>query len=138
LLFPSSHSKDNGKSLFVQAISLAHGEYVARLDGDDYWTSPFKLQKEVDQFNRDRDCMLCFHNALRVYDDGSREPAPYTQPDDVPATIEDLLRANVIAGCAPMLRKSVIANLAGWYLTLLWDDWPLYVLAAKQGTIAYI
>src|SRR6185503_11024678 len=60
-----------GKMNFLQALQSCRGEYVAILDGDDYFTSPHKLQKQVDFLDARNDCVICFHNVKAVYEDGS-------------------------------------------------------------------
>lgn len=39
------------------------GEFIAFCEGDDYWTDPLKLQKQVDVFRNDDSIGLCFCNA---------------------------------------------------------------------------
>lgn len=39
------------------------GKYVAICEGDDYWTNPLKLQKQVNYFEDNPNCTLCFHSA---------------------------------------------------------------------------
>lgn len=44
------------------------GQYIALCEGDDYWTSPDKLQIQVDFLESHPDCSMCFHNATLIYD----------------------------------------------------------------------
>ncbi len=42
----------------ARGFRAATGEYVVLLDGDDYWTSPQKLQRQADFLDAHRDCAL--------------------------------------------------------------------------------
>lgn len=47
-------------------ILSAKGKYIALCDGDDYWTDPFKLQKQVEFLEDNEEYVLCFHDSKEV------------------------------------------------------------------------
>lgn len=137
-LLPPGNLGHEGRALFAQLIGRARGDYVAWLDGDDFWTSPSKLERQVGYLESNPGCAMAFHNAIRRHDDGSvpdRRFNRWRRPRDV--GMAEILRHNLVAALSPMFRRSAIDPLPDWYLDCPWGDWPLYVIAAQRGTIHY-
>jgi glycosyltransferase involved in cell wall biosynthesis len=56
----------------------ARGKYIAKCEGDDYWTDPYKLQKQVDFLERNPNYSACFTNAY-VLDEIHGKKEIYTE-----------------------------------------------------------
>jgi glycosyltransferase involved in cell wall biosynthesis len=61
--------RDNAKAL----LAACRGEYVAMLEGDDYWISPHKLQKQVALMESDGSYVVCGSRAY-AWRDGDETP----------------------------------------------------------------
>jgi glycosyltransferase involved in cell wall biosynthesis len=137
--FPERNLGHGGRALFAALLGRAQAEFVARLDGDDFWTSPEKLERQVAYMDDHPECAICFHDVVCRYEDGSRPDARFTGPRAVrQIDMHQLLDGCQIASCATLFRRDAIHPLPEWYLSMPWDDAPLYVLAAERGTIDYI
>jgi glycosyltransferase involved in cell wall biosynthesis len=127
-------------AIVSRGIAAARGTYLAFLDGDDYWTDSGKLQKQVDFLRAHPQCPMCFHNARVVYEDGCRPPYLWTPVGQSRfSTFEDIWMGNFIPMCSTVFRRAAIADVPAWYEHMFpITDWPLHILAARQGPLGYL
>jgi len=127
-----------GKRNFITTLEACRGEYIALLDGDDYWTDPLKLQKQVDFFEKHPECAVCFHNVVAVDEDGKPTEKLCAVDQAEISDFEQLLWGNFIPTCSVMFRREPMPTIPDWFLTSKIGDWPLILLKAQYGKIGYI
>ena len=131
-----------GKGNTLATLAVCQGQYIAAMDGDDYWTNPLKLQKQVDFLDNNPDFVSCFHNAIIHFEDGSH-PDMYVNDDSqrVVTTIEDLVGEDEIwymATSSVMFRNGIIKEYPQWFHDSKSGDIPRYILLGKHGKFFYI
>ncbi|OBI15429.1 hypothetical protein A5712_28300 [Mycobacterium sp. E2327] len=137
LFRPILRSKNAGVHFnLTDALSAARGEYLAVCEGDDFWTDPLKLSKQVAFLDRRPEVTVCFHPVRVICDDGSKdsEHPPISWRRDL--TVEALITRNFIQ------TNSVVYRRLARYDDIPHDvmplDWYLHVRHAAQGRIAML
>lgn len=120
---------------FAQTMSAARGEYLALCEGDDYWTDPMKLHKQVAYLDRHPETSVCFHPVRMIHEDD-------TPPSEYPPihlrrnlTLEGLLAENFIQTNSVMYRRQHDYDLPPDIMPI---DWYLHVRHAVNGNIAML
>jgi glycosyltransferase involved in cell wall biosynthesis len=119
---------------FKDALTACRGEYMALLEGDDYWICEDKLQTQIDFLDAHPDHAVCSTRAEFVDETvGCRAVNP-----TIPAgsySIADLFDTNFIVTCTVMYRWGLVGPLPDWVLGLKMADWPLHILVGRSGKI---
>jgi glycosyltransferase involved in cell wall biosynthesis len=120
-------------------LAACQGEYLAILEGDDYWTSVDKLQKQVDFLDSHPECALCCHRVqclnATLPAEASAESSVFPPLAAGPYTIEDLLKWNFVMTCSVVLRRHLSGPLPACFSGMKVGDWARFVLAARHGKI---
>ena len=122
---------------FIRTLEACQGEYVALLEGDDYWTSPYKLQRQVDFLDAHPECSACSHTVLVFFEDGKRRLYPSRRRKGI-LGLEDILASNLMQTCSVMFRNGVARPFPNWFGGLNPVDWSLNILNAQYGKIGFI
>ncbi len=136
-LFPDRHLGMN--PLFRRALNMARGDYLALLDGDDYWTSKDKLRRQVALLDSEPDLTGCFHDALVITEDDERPTHRYVRaPSKRSYGLEDLIRLCHPPTLSVVFRREMLPFVPEWVFDLAWADWLIWIFATRQGPFAYL
>ena len=125
----------------------AKGKYIAMCEGDDYWTDPNKLQKQVDVLEKNENCIAChhWHEYLFEYADGSSEikPAPKKGDGYYPqkiSPVKEIFDNNLRIKTRTVIYRNIFKSyhLPHWFNKVAFGDVPLSMLMGQHGDFYFI
>ncbi len=135
------HEKNIGMlANFAATLKACHGKYIALLDGDDYWTDPLKLQKQVDFLEHNKDYSMTFHNMeLQNETKNGVIVKPFRQDQNSREyTYDEIVKTWSVGTCSVLC----INNKQYQYIEKnLWfpvQDLPFYLCCASKGKLYYM
>ncbi|WP_066401789.1 glycosyltransferase family 2 protein [Flavisolibacter tropicus] len=124
--------------MFYASFPLCDGDYIAWLDGDDYWTDDYKLQKQVDFLEQNPEFVMCTHK-LYVQDEIlniSYESEDEGGDNENILTIRDFLEIRNPVFPVSVIHRNVLGGkLPEWFKTLPFADLGFYFLLFKYGVV---
>lgn len=134
------NGKPSGRANLLHVLSEAKGKYIARCEGDDHWTDPLKLQRQVEALEADHTAVACFTNAWNQrgeerteYLDGSYTKIPGPRVEQ-----HELVNAQGLPTCTFICRADRLFPLPGVLRHTPTADTILYAHLSNFGHFIYL
>lgn len=142
VLHPKRYEGVPGRLNNITNLYACRGEYVALLDGDDYWISEDKLQTQVDFLDQHPDYALTFHDA-KVVSDENAFPA-YNHSDEFDFlkakdsfTHQDVAERWFMQTSSIVYRNELLEEFPDWFWQVYSADYILQLLVTQYGKVRY-
>lgn len=122
----------------IGVLNACFGKYIAMCEGDDYWTDPLKLQKQVDFLDKNLDFSICFHKVKMVYENVVKKPCFTNENQIEDTTIENLAYGNYIPTPSCVFRNILNPNFISIMKACPIGDYPLHLMNALNGKIKFL
>ena len=129
-------------------LAACRGKYIAMCEGDDYWTDPQKLQKQVAVLEAEPELSACFTNAAVENENGDAQPsvwlgagAPFSfglKPDKSLLSQADMIRRHSIPTCTLVMRAVHVRDLPAWTQRVPTGDWALAMVLTEHGPVRFL
>ncbi|MFR9166877.1 MAG: glycosyltransferase [Dysgonomonas sp.] len=121
---------------FHTTYFMCTGKYIAMCEGDDYWTDPDKLQKQVSFLEQNPDFVMSTHNSAIL---GHNKKLFYNPPlNQTILTTEDIIRNGWIVMTASIVFKRDAFSYPEWFDSIENNDYVLQMLLSTKGSVNYI
>lgn len=124
-----------GKQNFLTTLTMCTGEYISLCDGDDYWTDPLKLQKQVDFLEANPEYVLCFHQVSILNSNGEIVDDFITKVPENYETIEILAQLGNYIHTPSVVFRNINKAFPFEFQHSPIGDYFLYMMLAEHGKL---
>ena len=115
-------------------FSRSQGKYIALCEGDDYWTDPFKLQKQVTFLEQNLNYSMCFHNAV-LLDENNSSSGLFRPLESREYTAVEILGNWTIPTASVLFRKDKMDFTRCSNPNYIYGDIVMFLTMAEYGKI---
>ena len=127
----------NSKNL-MNICSQSDAKYIALCEGDDYWTDPYKLQKQVDFLEANPEYNLVVHDAIKIDEKGNKLSDYYFKPPKSTFNQKDLMQLGCqTPTCSMVFRSECIKDINPVLLNIMCDQ-ILELVISDNGKMFYM
>jgi glycosyltransferase involved in cell wall biosynthesis len=123
---------------FISTLNQCDGDYIALCEGDDTWTDPDKLIKQIGFLEQNPEYVMCCHNAMVIYEKDFNPSHSFNDQNiKEDLTIADIAENWFIPTASIVYRRSALNRLPDWVASVFCEDYVLQLLLADKGKIKY-
>lgn len=127
------YSQRKSKNPYIE--KWAYTKYVALCEGDDYWTDPLKLQKQVDFMEGHPDFSMCFHSAKVLNETDSQVYIHCDEVKDMEYFSNDIYPNWVVPTASVIIKSEVLNRPIRHREKLLYGDIAVFLSASHSGRL---
>lgn len=128
------HGRPTGRWNFVNNLRNAQGEYIALLDGDDYWIDPGKLQKQVDVLEQNAIFSGCFHETQVVLENGEPGRIYGKEANEIISAEDTITTVSPFHTSSFVFRRAAL-QIPEWFSQVVSGDMALFSIVAAAGPL---
>lgn len=144
-LFQTIFQKENKRSQGIKPRyeilypSITNSKYIANCDGDDYWTDPLKLQKQVDFLEANENYSMCGAVAQCIRQTSEKREffGDFIRAKKSILKVEDFLSGYSVHTSTVVFRQKML-QIPDWFVHLSNGDVCLFALIAEKGPVRFI
>jgi glycosyltransferase involved in cell wall biosynthesis len=126
---------------YERAFAACNGDYVAVIEGDDYWTDPCRLQKHIDFLEAHQDCVMTMNRMTHFIESKSLHTVEvwHEKKDYYFVTTSEMAMENKLGNLsACVFRKNALNKIKPDLFELKIADWMIGMVLGEYGSIAIL